>query len=325
MKRKIAIFALLVAGCSSPSDENNDVITINNTPSNNQTNNAPNNGTSNDPNNMPNNAPADMGSDVAVPADDMAARDAAQSDEGMSEPNPLGPDWCKGQPDDFSFFVTSMDALWELSGSTPGDMNGGFGGDFGGLAGADEICQTIGDATGHGDREWRALLSATDDGNGNPVHAIDRVGQGPWVDANGRTVATGLAGLTAGARPDGDAQTVADLPDECGVPLSALGDAHDVVTGSNTSGMLADPDPDTTCNDWTSSDGNVGSGGQRGAVMVGHSFPRNPDRPNGAQWLGDHPTRGCGKGANLAFDGAGSGTCIGCAGGYGAIYCFAAD
>lgn len=251
-------------------------------------------------------------------------------DGGDTQPRTLA-DWCDFQPSEFSFFVTSMDALWILSESADGDLNGGFGGDFGGLAGADTICQTIAEATGHGDKTWRAFLSVTDDGSGAAVHAIDRIGEGPWYDANGRLVADNIAGLLVDDRPDGDAQSVADLPDECGVPLTFLGDAHDIPTGSNKQGRLNSTDPEATCNDWTSSDGNVGSGDGTpggGSVMCGHSFPRmggpgGPGGMGGAHWLSDHPLRGCGKGANLLQNGPGTGTCIGCSGGYGGLYCFA--
>jgi hypothetical protein len=266
-------------------------------------------------------------------------------------------EWCEGQPEEFSFFVTSMLALWTLSGDDINDMNGGFGGDFGGLAGADDICQTIGTATGHGHKTWRAFLSATDDGNGNEVHAIDRIGVGPWYDANGRLVASGISGLLSDDRPDGDTQSVEDLPDECGIPISLLGDAHDVVTGTNENGQLHSNDPDTTCNDWTTSDGDVGSNGEggqgggggpggggpggqggqsAGTIICGHSFPREDNGGpggggpggggpggDGTHWMSDHPLRGCGKGANLLQNGPGEGTCIGCSGGYGAVYCFA--
>ena len=34
---------------------------------------------------------------------------------------------------------------------------------------------------------------------------------------------------------------------------------------------------------------------------------------------------GCSKGANLIQNGAGVGTCIGCSGGYGGLYCFAVN
>ncbi|MBT6178039.1 MAG: hypothetical protein HOI23_12390 [Deltaproteobacteria bacterium] len=245
--------------------------------------------------------------------------------------------WCTGQPEEFSFFVTSMDAIWKISDSVPDDWDGGFGGDFQGLEGADSICQIIGIATGHGHKRWRALLSATDDGAGNPVHAIDRIGQGPWHDANGRLIANNLDGLM-GARPAGDEQTVSDLPDECGVPLSAIGDSHDIPTGSDTEGRLRSTNPESTCNDWTTSDGTVGesaSGGGPGQaasptdVYCGHSFPRQAGGGGGGggelrgqEWLSDHKLRGCGKGANLEQNGGGVGNCIGCSGGYGALYCF---
>jgi hypothetical protein len=207
-----------------------------------------------------------------------------------------------------------MNALWTLAGDPITNLDGGLGGNFGGLAGADAICQTIGEATGHGDQTWRAFLSVTDDGSGSPADAIDRIGAGPWFDANGRMVATGTNGLL-GNRPDGDPQTINDLPDECGVPLTALGDAHDVVTGSNPQGRLASPDPLQTCNDWTAADGELGA-----SPICGHSFPRG--NGSGLGWASDHPLRGCAKGANLLQNGAGEGVCIGCAGGYGALYCF---
>jgi len=287
--------------------------------------------------------------DAAAPTDAAVAPDVVDASTGTiiqptkTFPGEL-PEWCMDQPADFSFFVTSMAAIWALSDSVPDDLSGGgFGGDFQGLEGADSICQTIAIATGHGHKRWRALLSATDDGNGNPVHAIDRIGQGPWHDANGRLVATGLAGLM-GTRPDGDPQTINDLPDECGVPISMLGDAHDVPTGSNKAGQLRSNDPESTCNDWTSNDptvgvssggGGPGSGGpSANAVFCGHTFPRQgggggpgggrggDGEPKGQEWLSDHKLKGCGKGAVIT-QGQSTETCIGCSGGYGALYCFA--
>ncbi len=223
----------------------------------------------------------------------------------------------------FSFFVTSLQAMRTLSGSEHG-----FGGDLGGLAGADAICQTIAEGVGQGHKTWRAFLSATEGPDGQPVHAIERIGQGPWYDANGRLVAENIAGLLSGDRPAGDPQTIDDLPDEYGVPISVLGDAHDVVTGSNPRGRLDSANPASTCNDWTSAEA-IG----QNLVKCGHSFPRmvgpgggRPPRPGGgggAHWLSDHPLRGCTPGVNLIQNGPGTGTCIGCSGGYGAIYCFA--
>jgi hypothetical protein len=236
----------------------------------------------------------------------------------------------------FSFFVTSLSAMQTLSGSQDG-----FGGDLGGLEGADNICQKIAEGVGAGDKTWRAFLSATEGPDGEPVNAIDRVGNGPWYDANGRLVATSREGLQ-GARPDGDPQTINDLPDEYGVPLSAYGDSHDILTGSDSLGMLFSANPESTCNDWTSSDGSVGSNGGFGgpghgssetSVMCGHSWPRGGGggdrRGRGPgmgmdSWLSSHAVPGCSPGVNLEQrGGGGSGDCVGCAGGYGAFYCLA--
>ena len=60
----------------------------------------------------------------------------------------------ESDPEDelFSFFVTSLEALQELSGSLDG-----FGGNLGGLEGADGLCQTIAESVGGGDKTWRAF------------------------------------------------------------------------------------------------------------------------------------------------------------------------
>lgn len=248
--------------------------------------------------------------------------------------------WCSTPFENFSFFVTSITAMWDLSGSDREVMLGsGFGGDFKGLEGADSICQHIAIATGHGKKRWRAFLSVVDGGDGNPIHAIDRIGSGPWYDANNRLIANDKAGLM-GVRPDGDPQAIEDLADECGLPISAIGDAHDVVTGSNREGKLRSTNPESTCMDWTSSDGSVGNPGRMDpneanappdtAVFCGHSFPRQFSPPGreenwGKYWMSDHQLRGCGKGGNLLQNGPGVGDCIGCSGGYGALYCFVAD
>jgi len=44
---------------------------------------------------------------------------------------------------------------------------------------------------------------------------------------------------------------------------------------------------------------------------------------SGQSWITAHRVRGCAPGVNLVQDGPGSGDCVGCGGGYGAIYCFA--
>jgi hypothetical protein len=95
----------------------------------------------------------------------------------------------------FSFFVTSLKAMRELSGSQNGfggDLRFGETGEGAGLRGADKICTRIAERSmpGSGAKQWRAFLSATSGGaNGGAVHAIDRVGQGPWYDRLARLVA----------------------------------------------------------------------------------------------------------------------------------------
>ena len=221
-----------------------------------------------------------------------------------------------GSQSSFSFFITSLEAMRRLSGSQDG-----FGGDLGGITGADGICQTIAQEVGQGAKTWRAFLSATAGPDGQPVHAIDRIGDGPWYDANGRLVASSKSGLL-GDRPDGDPRTIDDLPDEHGMPGTVLGDSHDILTGSNKQGRLNSTDPQSTCNDWTSSSEAVGD-----RVMCGHSWPRRgpgSGAQRGGNWVSDHPVPGCGAGVNLEFTRPGTGPrTVGQGGGWGGIYCFA--
>ncbi len=234
---------------------------------------------------------------------DGARADAARLDDGA-----LAPDAATAH---FSFFVTSLDTMRAQSGS-----QAGFGGDLGGLAGADAICEVAAAAVGFGSKTWRAFLSVTDDGGGQAVNAIDRIGVGPWYDRNGRLIAADVAGLLHD-RPLGDPQTIDDLPDEFGVPLTLYGDTHDVLTGSNQFGQLQDADPATTCADWTSA---VGPGSEE-LVACGHSWPA----PSGQNWIRSHNVRGCAPGVNLVQNGPGEGDCVGCGGGWGGIYCFALE
>jgi len=71
----------------------------------------------------------------------------------------------------------------------------GNGGNFGGLKGADAYCQLLGSRVGAGNKTWRAYLS-TQERTGEPaIHARDRIGTGPWYNANGEMVAQDLAHL----------------------------------------------------------------------------------------------------------------------------------
>ena len=175
--------------------------------------------------------------------------------------------------DRFSFFVTSFAALQRLSGNA-----NGFGGDLrygeaDGLSGADKICTEIAESSmpGSGAKGWRAFLSAVRGKDGAPVHAIDRIGEGPWYDRLGRVVGSDKASLM-GFRPQAaDPLIVDDLPNEDGVPNhSPAGtpvDNHDTLTGSSSTGQLFAMDSDVTCEDWTTSE-------PIGRPRVGHSWPR---------------------------------------------------
>jgi hypothetical protein len=220
---------------------------------------------------------------------------------------------------DFSFFVTSMAAIVELSGN---DM--GFGGDLSydgksGVLGADEICRVIAEKSmpGSGVKGWKAFLSTSTE------NAIDRISGGPWFDRQGRLVASDKEGLK-NERPAGsDSAITEDLPNEDGVPnhfdvgpmCKADGncrDNHDTLTGSNEDGEL--DEESTTCDDWTSTTA-------EGRPRIGHSWSAQ----SGKGWAMAHQAGGCGRGINVYGMGGpqpGDDT-VGAGGGYGGFYCFA--
>ena len=68
-------------------------------------------------------------------------------------------------------------------------------GNLGGLAGADAECQRLAAAVGAGERTWRAYLSTPGTRSQTAVNARDRIGNGPWYNANGVLVAGSLADL----------------------------------------------------------------------------------------------------------------------------------
>lgn len=260
--------------------------------------------------------------------------------------------------DRFSFFLTSYPALHQLSGNPLG-----FGGDLrygeaDGLSGADKICREIAEssAPGAGKRTWRAFLSATRGVDGQPVHAIDRIGPGPWYDRSGRLIAADVEALVS-TRPNGaDPAIIDDLPNELGVPNHAPDgniqyDNHDVLTGTGPDGHLYKPDWSVTCHDWTSSQP------MDGRPRVGHSWPRSgtpepglghvPIAGSFAMMASDHETEqtiapddssevldnwmsaldeaGCSPGATFFEQGPPrlENPTVGSGGGYGGIYCFA--
>jgi hypothetical protein len=263
---------------------------------------------------------ADASRDVSAEAS-MPGADASR-DVGMPGTDAIG----DAAPSNFSFFVASMRALQTLSGKTDG-----FGGNltFGqanGLAGADEICRQTAEMgmPGAGNKSWRAFLSATQGPGGTAVNARDRIGPGPWYDRNGRLLAANLADLFGGSRPKGDAMLVNDFSNERGEPNHYVGaggynasmavDNHDSLTGSDTMGLLRATSMADTCNDWTSTT-------VAGRPWSGHSWPRSTS--SGVHWVSDHQVPGCVPGFDTTLGGTGTGSCVGCSGGYGGFYCFA--
>ncbi len=190
-----------------------------------------------------------------------------------------------------SFFVTS-------SGS-------GDGANLGGLAGADAHCQMLGAAAGAGNRTWRAYLSqsARFGGPEMRINARDRIGTGPWYNANGQLVAGSVADLHGDVQRDRNALASSTAITENGDEIP--GNQHDMLTGSDSRGYaLEGVNPGvTTCDNWSSNDA--------GNAMVGH-HDRTPAAGN-VSWNAAHFSRGCSQ-DNLI------GT-----GGNGYFYCFAAD
>ena len=145
------------------------------------------------------------------------------------------------------FFVTST--------------NPGKGGDLGGLMGADAHCQFLATPAGAGERTWRAYLSTRGTLGRPAVNARDRIGPGPWYNAQGVLIARNVDELHG----PGNAISKATALTELGGAINGRGDTpnlHDILTGSTPDGRGAIMDADTTCANWTSSGG--------GSALVGH-------------------------------------------------------
>jgi hypothetical protein len=180
-----------------------------------------------------------------------------------------------------SFFITSQGP--------------GSGANLGGLDGADAHCQQLAEAAGATDKTWRAYLGA------GGTDARDRIGSGPWHNAEGTLIAEDLEAL------HGEANAISKETGltESGETVNGRGDSpnrHDILTGSNADGTASD----ATCEDWTS-DGD-------GSAIVGHHdrMGLRDDAPS-KTWNSSHPSRGCGQEA------------LQDTGGDGLFYCFAAD
>ncbi|MFC1609432.1 hypothetical protein ACFL6C_00605 [Myxococcota bacterium] len=230
----------------------------------------------------------------------------------------------------FSFFVTSLAALQDLSASQDG-----FGGDLtfsetgpgAGLRGADQICAAIAERSmpGSSAKQWRAFLGVTDDGSGNPVNAIDRIGDGPWHDRVGRMLAPTRADLLFERPQNGDPTIRDDLPNEDGIPnhrpdpTQPEVDNHHMLTGSDENGELESSS--ATCQDWTTADGSSANG----RPSCGFAWPRGGGGGGGGHWMTSYAAPGCAPGVDIGGGGGpppGDDT-VGGGGGYGGFYCFA--
>jgi hypothetical protein len=195
-----------------------------------------------------------------------------------------------------TFFVTSVGT--------------GRGADLGGLAGADQLCAQLAQTVGAGNRNWRAYLSTQAVGSAAAVNARDRIGQGPWQNSKGVTIAQNVNDLHAAGNPNITKQT---LLNEKGEVINGRGDnpnMHDILTGSTMEGRAFPSGEDRTCGNWTKSGA--------GAAMLGHSDRQGlSDTVEAKSWNASHPSRGPDGGCSQAD--------LRSTGGNGLFYCFAAN
>jgi hypothetical protein len=194
-----------------------------------------------------------------------------------------------------SFFVTSIGI--------------GNGANLGGLAGADNHCQTLAQAAGFGaPKTWHAYLS-TQPADGQPaVNARDRIGKGPWQNSKGVVVAKDVAELHGANN-----LTKQTALSEKGDIINGRGDTpnrHDILTGSQPDGTAFATADDRTCKNWTSS--------TQGSAMLGHADRIGlRDDEASRSWNSSHPSRGPDGGCSQAD--------LRSTGGDGLLYCFEAN
>ncbi|WP_437573214.1 hypothetical protein [Sorangium sp. So ce887] len=175
---------------------------------------------------------------------------------------------------------------------------------LGGLAGADSRCQELAEAVGAGAKTWRAYLSVEKGPNDEPVHAKDRIGAGPWYNANLAMVAANIEELHSRF---GDHTVFLDEKGEMVPgqwPGSPTPNQHDILTGTDRNGTLK---AGQTCADWTSEDA-----GQ--TAWVGHSDGTGPNQSMADMYRPWNSVHSSGSCADTAPGG-----------GNGRVYCFAAN
>ena len=192
---------------------------------------------------------------------------------------------------DMSFFVTSTGK--------------GNGADLGGLEGADAHCNSLAKAAGAKNTNWKAYLSTTAPGGDPGVNARDRIGKGPWRNAKGEVVARNVGDLHS----DKNNINKKTALTEKGEMVKGRGDTpneHDILTGSDPSGLYSTAAGDTTCGNWTKS-------GEGSAIVGHHDRTGLKDSWHMKSWNSSHGSRGCSQDQLKSSGGAGL------------MYCFAAN
>jgi hypothetical protein len=213
-----------------------------------------------------------------------AAKPTTAAAQGAAASLPMG-----GAKSVMTFFITGRGS--------------GKGGDLGGLAGADAHCQALAEAEKAGDHTWRAYLSTMATKNEAAVNARDRIGKGPWYNADGNRIAANLEQLHSGDNKINKEDAVTERLD----PVNGVGDnpnMHDILTGSRQDGAAFLGNEDLTCGNWTSSGA--------GRAQVGH-HDRMGQGEGANSWNSAHASRGCNQQDLQSTGGAGL------------FYCFAVD
>ncbi len=185
------------------------------------------------------------------------------------------------QDTSMSFFITSRGL--------------GDGANLDGLAGADAHCAALAEEAGVSGKTWRAYLSTT---GADGVYARDRIGNGPWFNANGELVGRSVMDIHYSNANLNKQRSVT----ENGDTVNGVGDQpnqHDILTGTNADGTASD----LTCNNWTSNT-------DQSRATVGH-FDRVGGGAMAESWNAAHTSRGCSQEQLQA------------SGGNGYYYCFA--
>ena len=106
---------------------------------------------------------------------------------------------------------TSTEMSFFLTSAGPGD-----GGNLGGLPGADAHCGNLAEAVGVTGKEWRAYLSTT---GPDGINASERIGDGPWVNANNVIVADSVANLLSDSNNINQQTAITENREEIGLSL----------------------------------------------------------------------------------------------------------